>query len=360
MLRSIWRIPGSIPSTEWNRFFGREPGQSLFLSLIYRIFGAENHIAIFALQGVIHLFASFAFSKEWERISSKNAGAMCFFILLLLPSVFHAIFSVYRESFALSLFLLFAAGVLHLIHNPSWKLAAVTGVLLGLLILTYAPFILLPIFLIPVFFALKLPRKHIGLILILCAVVLVPWLSRNYLHKGEICFAGCNRAVLQWYVRAEQAEHIRGMEPLHCLIAEYVTRDWEERSDYCSFNRVWHEKWPEGFHGVEADKEVGRESVQKIFEYFPHYLWFSVFEVLEFHIPYVNGWGFLYNVLASIGIFFVYVGCFSLDLQSMAKGVSLPRCNSSLYHSHFCPYRCNAALSHSDRFLLCSLCFARV
>ena len=47
----------------------------------------------------------------------------------------------------------------------------------------------------------------------------------------------------------------------------------------------------------------------KILHFFSYYLWFSVFEIIEFHLPYVNGWGFAYNALAALSMVILYVGC---------------------------------------------------
>jgi hypothetical protein len=125
-----------------------------------------------------------------------------------------------------------------------------------------------------------------------------------------LCLTGCYRAALQWHVRGEQAEHIGiNFEPARCLIAEYVTRDWTGRSDYCSFNGVWHRKWPAGFVGVPEDAEITREGQAKILANMPSYLWFSLFEVVELHLPYVNGWGRAYNLSAILWTALVYLGC---------------------------------------------------
>jgi hypothetical protein len=114
--------------------------------------------------------------------------------------------------------------------------------------------------------------------------------------------------VLQWYVRGEQSETVHGLEPLKCLYAEYVSRDWTGRDPNCSFNAVWHRKWPQGFVGVEADRAISTEGQAKIRAHFGSYLWFSVFEVIELHLPFVDSWGEPYNVLALLSMLVLYAG----------------------------------------------------
>lgn len=290
-------------------FFGREPGQSVFLAVVYAMFGTENWWGIFAMQGLLYLCAAHLFCREWSVLTNKRTAQITWFLLLTFPAVLHVVFAAIRESVTLSCCLLFLAFTLRLQRTQKWQYAVFAGTALGYLLLTYAPFMLLPIALVPVLWLCNVQWRSIGLLLGTCAVVVSPWLVRNYQHQGQLCFAGCNRSAVFWSVRGQQAEHLRGLEPLRCLWAEYISRDWSERSPYCSFNAVMHRTFPDGITGSEADKALGDIGKQKIMQHPVSYAWFSVFEILELHLPFVNGWGFLYNLLAAVSTCVVYIGC---------------------------------------------------
>jgi hypothetical protein len=69
-----------------------------------------------------------------------------------------------------------------------------------------------------------------------------------------------------------------------------------------------HTQWPTARPLDEHDLAKGVIGKQEILAHPIAYLWFSVFEVLELHLPYVDGWGHLYNVLATIGSALLYIG----------------------------------------------------
>ena len=140
-------------------------------------------------------------------------------------------------------------------------------------------------------------------------MVFAPWMIRNMYWTGKPCPTGCYRNALQWYVRGERSETLRGWEPARCLWSEYMSRNWTGRSPNCSFNAVWHLKWPQGFVGVPEDAIIAKNGQKKIIQYFPFYLWDSLFEVAEFHFPFVGPWGHIYNMLETLALLILYVGC---------------------------------------------------
>ncbi len=295
---------------EGQPFFEREPGMPVFLAGVYSIFGLQNGMAAFLIQALLYLAAVVVFCRVTRPSIGDSATYITAAVLLLSPLIFKVTFSLYRESLALSLFLFVTSALITWIRTRKIQFAALSGALLGCAILVYAPLLLLPIFLLPFFFFLKLKWQHIALFLCAVAIACAPWVVRNIQLQGSPCFTGCYRNVLQWYVRAEQSEQLFGLEPLRCLHAEYISRDWSERSPYCSFNAVWHMKWPEGFVGVPADAEVTKVSQQKILANFPNYLWISLFEIIEFHIPFVGAFGgTTLNLAISLGMLITYIGC---------------------------------------------------
>ncbi len=291
-------------------FFEREPGYSVFLAGVYVAFGVGNYTAAFVVQGLLHVCAMYVFIRSVRPFLSGVAPVLLAVFLLFSPPVFHALFSLTRESLALSLAMFVSASTFTLLRRPSIGWAFLSGALLGALVLVNIPFLLFPVGFAAMLLWWKVPWRLVLLALVTCISVVVPWGLRNLAHRDMLCLTGCYRSALQWYVRGEQAQHIGvGAEPAMCLWAEYVSRDWSDRSPYCSFNGVWHLKWPEGFVGVPEDAQVASDGQAKILTHLPSYLWFSLFEVVELHLPYVNGWGRAYNLAAVIWTAIVYVGC---------------------------------------------------
>lgn len=295
----FYSLDGVHPFTE------REPGQSFFLAAIYAIFGAQNRWGIFFVQGLLHLIASLVFSRQLRKLTSSRAALVTLGFLLFLPSVFHVIFSPNRESLALSLFLLFSSAFLSLLQRDSRRTAAAAGVSLGCLVLTYIPFLFFPLFLLP--FVRKLPWRSTALVVCIPLVMCLAWAARNAFIGDTFQLTGSFRTTVMLYARAEQAELVQGWNPLKCLAAEYVTRDWTGLPPACSTTYLFHLRWPDGTVTGE-ESAIAHDSVQKIFHHPFGYLWFSVFEVIELHLPFVDSWGHTYNQLATLGTFLLYVG----------------------------------------------------
>jgi hypothetical protein len=198
--------------------------------------------------------------------------------------------------------------VLRLVRTQSFQSAACAGIALGALTLTYTTFLLLPVVFFPLVLLVRTPWKYLIILFLAFAAVMSPWAIRNTMQTGSMCLTGCNRAALQWYVRGVQTRDLHGFEPLRCLYSEYISRNWDGRSDACSFNAVMHRKWPDGFKATPEDALAIADGRSLIFSHLPNYLWLTAVEVLELHLPYVNGWGFTYNLLSAIGMILVYAG----------------------------------------------------
>lgn len=296
-------------------FFAREPGMSVFLAGVYSVFGVENRVAIFTIHMVLVLAATLFFASEFRKQAGEPAAGAFLLLMALCPPVYHVIYTPVREALALSLALFVAGCVMKHVRTRDWRYAAMTGVLMGALSLTYTTFLLLPVLLLPTLWFIGVNWKRLLLMLGLMALTMAPWGMRNQRLTGDLCLTGCNRAALQWYVRGVQSEGMTGLEPFRCLWSEYVSRDWTGRSDVCSFNGVMHRRWPDGFKATPEDLAAGEEGIGLIIKHLPNYLWLSFTDIFELHLPYVNGWGFAYNALAALSMFVIYLGMlFSLTL----------------------------------------------
>jgi 4-amino-4-deoxy-L-arabinose transferase-like glycosyltransferase len=300
-------------------FFDREPGMSFFLLPIYTIFGAENGLAIVASQIVVYFLAAWAFCHQLARSHGQRVAGICFLLLLTSGSVFHSIFSAYRECLALVLLLLFSALILANDFKSAWWKTMLAGLLFGALILTYYPFVFFPPVLLFVWWLKKKPLSEAVSIIALCYALVGVWVVRNYSYDGKIRIVDNRRTAIMWYVRGEQAEKVYGLEPFKCLWSEYVSRDWSGRSPACSFNALMNTRWSNGFDLTADYSDVAAEGRAKVLQYFPSYLWFSAVDVIELHIPYVGGgWSSRFNLFAAVTAFILYAG-FIVGLPNLLK-----------------------------------------
>ncbi len=321
-------------------FVEREPGYSVFLAGIFLIFGDYNVFAVFGVQAFLFLLISYLFCRELglfidadvmfaekERLpagksttaaNGQRIAGICFVLLLTCISVFHSIFSAYREGFALILLLAFALFILRTERKPGVGWAVLAGMFLGFSILTYLTFLLFPLFLLPFFWLRHWDWKRSLIVLVVPFIVVAPWFVRNTQLPAAQRTLSSQRMTYVWYVRGEQAERVQGIEPFMCLWAEYISRDWSHRSDACSFNGLKNAEWNSGKSPVD-DAQVAALGQQKIRRHFLNYLWFSIFEVLELHLPFVGGgWSHVYNIAAALSSIILYIGC-ALGLRSFLR-----------------------------------------
>lgn len=293
-------------------FQEREPGYSVFLAAAYAVFGDERTVAVFALHAVLHLCAAWVFCRSFAREAGEDAAALCFLFLLAFPSIFRSIFSVNRESLTLSLMLLSTACAFSLVRSDrAWK-AAVIGLLLGAVGLTYYSLFLWPFALGALLLvSRKTSLRSAALIVLIPLCFLAAWSARNAAYDGKWRVIADFRSTIMWYARGEQAQSLRGTENARCLWAEYISRDWSGRSYACSEAGLYHMRWrATNFQPNGHEAEIAAEGKRKILQYFPWYAWQSLFEVLEFHVPFVGGgWSHGYNVAVSVAQFLLYVGC---------------------------------------------------
>ncbi len=289
-------------------FIEREPLYSAFVAVVYSVFGLWNGIAVFAVQAVLYWLLSLFLSQKLASIFGKRTASIFFFLLLTSPSVLHGIFIVYREAFALLLLLGLSIAILSILERYRLRTAILIGVLLGFLPLAYYSFIFLPLFVLLYLWYRRVPKKALLWMFVLTAAILSFWGFRNQRIDGHFRIIGSDRTTVMLYARGEQAERLHGVEPFLCLWAEYVSRDWTGRSDACSVNSLMHRIWPSDQPSV--DTALAPLALEKIRSHFGWYLWDSLFQILELHLPFVGGgWPFLFNLFAAIGSAIIYVGC---------------------------------------------------
>ena len=324
----FYSVDGEFP------MMGREPGYSLFLGALYTIFGEGNRVAIFLAQAILYLFSVLFFLPEFKKISGERAAVICGFLLLLHPPIFHMAFKVYRESLALSFALIFATFFLRALRTKEWLPIVLSGVSLGVLILTYFSFLLLPVALIPLLLFLRFPLKKGAMMIALPLLILCLWGMRNAAY-GRFQFLTPHRTATVWAMRATQAEEQKFVDPASCLYSEYVTRSWPGMPrESCRAEGFRYGSWISPFPQTDEEfRTLDRESKSRIVAHLPMYLFASVFWFIEYHLPYVNGWGILYNVLSILAELIAYAGIaiFFLRVRTCFRKIHLFFMMTALY-----------------------------
>ena len=297
----LYSLDGQRPYAE------REPGLSIFYAAIYWLFGAQNRFALFAAQLLLYGIAVLWFASQTDLGLETSERKAFVTLMLLLPAVLHTLFLPLRESLTSSLMLVAASLFFSLVRRPAWSLAVALGILWAAICLTYLPFLFFPAGVVLLAMWEKVPWSKACLVALIPALAALGWMGRNQSQTDRFELTSNWRATAIIYARAEQAKQVRGLAPVECLVAEYVTRDWTGLPRACSLNGVINAKWPNRVPTPDDDT-IRRESVATIIAEWPHYLWFSAFEVVEFHLPFVGGRGFLFNVWVSLGTGIVYLG----------------------------------------------------
>lgn len=282
----------------------REPGYSIFLALIYALFGIGNRAAIFIAQALIHAFAVFVFARAAQWSYPRRAVNIASFFLLLSPAIFHMVFFVYRESLALSLFLLSFAGIVSWMHRQSTPKLLLTSLVAGFAVITYLPFLVV----IFAYFLFLLAHKKSAVIVVAFLLFLLPvgsWAMRNLAHEStrDCPMGGCLRSTAALYMRGRQATDFTWQDPLRCLWVEFITRRLDVLPMACDFTVL---------KGVSLEKQhlqsISYEAKTMILSNIPMYVWTSFLWGGKYHFPYVNGWGKMYNVAEAVMTLLVYGG----------------------------------------------------
>lgn len=311
----MYSIDGVVPFTD------REPGQSVFLALVYALAGDGNRLAIYLAQSLLYLGVLLLFSKNVKKLTNARAVQLFVWIGVLFPAVWCVLLFPNREALALVLSMLSVMALMRYSQRPTYCAAGLVGLVLAALILTYIPLLLLPVVFLSAWLVWHLPWRHVPALLVCAWVPIGLWGVRNSQVLDHFCLARCTTQAVVWHVRGVQAEEVTGLEPLKCLWAEYVSRSWVGRSPACSFNAVKNRQWPNGTHADLADLQVAKAGQAKIKAHFVNYLWFSLVDVLEIHLPFVNGWGHTYNLLAALGSGLVYLGILIAGLALLVRKI---------------------------------------
>jgi 4-amino-4-deoxy-L-arabinose transferase-like glycosyltransferase len=286
-------------------YIEREPGYSIFLSLIYRLFGVGNRSAIFLVTASLYLFSVFLFTRELRHHLPPTSVTAVFLIALFFPSVFLSLSLVNREMVTLCLFLLLYSLLLSYRNERTTGKAWAIGLLLGTIVLTYLPFLFFPLIIGWILFLWKVPWRHVVLIVFLPFLFVSAWGMRNQSVSGEFSLTAGERFTGNMYMRAQKAANLQPLEHFSCLYREYLLRDFT--NPFCMTNTI--------LHGLGKDIREGRmtlegaraESRSLLAGNVMGFIIGSVAEVLEFHFPFFDG-NTIYNILALLSYILLYLG----------------------------------------------------
>jgi 4-amino-4-deoxy-L-arabinose transferase-like glycosyltransferase len=180
--------PGSLP---YAPTASRVPVPVLYFALIFRLFGVGYPFPLVAgqwllevLTGILLLFIALEVFGD-KRVAILSAVAWAFYI----PELWMANSRYSEPITALLVACLVYALLLALRTKALWRFA-IAGLIWGLAVLTRPALVILPAFLLPVWFVLLRRNLRFALlagtvVVLLGALVISPWVYRNYTLYGE-------------------------------------------------------------------------------------------------------------------------------------------------------------------------------
>ncbi|MBL7190861.1 glycosyltransferase family 39 protein [bacterium] len=180
----------------------RFPLYPVFLGIIYFLFGYHPHIAFIIqalLGGLTPLLVYFIAKKFFDNKVSLTAAA----IIALYPSYITYSGRLMSENIFLPLLALLILMVLRLKDKFSVSNLIITGVTLGILMLTRGVMVIM-VFLIPLWILIAVKGSFIHKIR--CAavtsaaivIILSPWIVRNYIHFNRLFITSSSGGAVLW------------------------------------------------------------------------------------------------------------------------------------------------------------------
>lgn len=277
----------------------REPGYSFFMASVYFVFGVRNVGAVLLLQSILHAGASLLFFRRIRSAISPFVAYITLAFLLLSPAIYHVVLSPLRESIVLTSFLLLSTYYLRLRQMPSWKNGLVVGICLIPIVLTYFTFIFFPFVLLLVFMIERLPSRYWLPIFLLPLTASLLWATHNYLQGGRFIVTDAHVSSSLLFTKAEKARRFTLIDPFQCLWDEYITHDLDKMSPTCRGKEIPHDP--------VAEKRILGESLRTLL-LSPMTPVLMLAGAIELHLPYVNGWGRIYNILEAMMTAVLYLG----------------------------------------------------
>ncbi len=287
----------------------REPAYPVFIAHIYKIFG-RHYIFVYIMQIFLFSCALILMFKICKEIFGEKVAKYSTFLTAICPTLTNYSVIYYSEIlfiFLLSLTVYFAI-LAKKTENIKWFIAV--GIAMGLVILTKAAMIFSPIFIV-VFFLLGRNKNlniinyiaNIILVVFLIAIILTPWILRNYSLFGIKNLAS-SRAEIILLSRALKTDY--SMEKIKTAylygFSEYLgskffpgaiekSRDFLLDDDHVAY-KMEKDLLGQGYTQKEVSSILKKEAITKIKRHPFKYILqtpFEFFKMLSFmHIPLLN------------------------------------------------------------------------
>lgn len=252
----------------------REPAYPFFLFLNYKIFGMGSGMVIIE-QIILFLLALYLVYLIASKIFSSLVAKMSVLITALVPVFLIYTTDLSSEILALFFVLLSVFLFVESIEKKNLVFPILSGLFLGLLVLTKSIFIFIPVLLIPVYFIAKSKSalKKSLLFILFFLITVSPWLCRNYANFDRIVVA--DRGGMVFYLHAVKSE--RSYSELKdfavsALFGGFFVKiknpDFEirEAAGINAMNKKREELLTQGYSSSEADKIMWQEAKELFFK----------------------------------------------------------------------------------------------
>ena len=286
----------------------REPVYPLFIAFIYKIFGRQ-YLFIYIGQISIFCLSCILIFKIYKELFELKTAKYSAFLTTVCPTLSSYSVIFYSESlfiFLLSLTVYFAI-LAKKTENKKWFIAV--GVTMGLVILTKAVMFFFPIFIV-IFFLLSRNKNlniayiaNIILFIFSIAIILTPWILRNYSLFGIKSLAS-SRAEIILLSRAMKTDY--SLEKIKMAyvygFSEYLgsklfpmaiekSRDFLLDDDHVAY-KMEKELLGQGYTQKEVSSMLRKKAITKIKRHPFKYILqtpFEFFKMMSFmHIPLLN------------------------------------------------------------------------
>lgn len=196
----------------------RLPGYPAFLAAILFLTGG-SFLAVVGLQALMDSISCVLVGILGERVW-RGAGLLCGLLAAVNVNMITYSFFVLNDSLFLFLFLLAIITVFKLMDEPGWRAAVISGALLGLATLVRPVLFYFPLFLVPFLMFSLLWGKRISLLRgagyalvvgVVFAMMVMPWLARNYSLSGRFQLTAQGGEHLSQYVVPFVWQYSRGI-----------------------------------------------------------------------------------------------------------------------------------------------------
>jgi 4-amino-4-deoxy-L-arabinose transferase-like glycosyltransferase len=291
----------------------REPAYPFFLFLNYKIFGIKPNV-IKIEQFILLFLILYLIYKITSQVFSDFVAKIATLITAIVP-----IFPIYAsdlisEIFATSLILLFLWLFIKSLNREKQILfSCLSGLVLGILVLTKSIFIFIPIFLFPLYFIKNisvLSKQHtnklefVRMFIFAIGVLLVisPWIYRNYTHFDKLSVA--DRGGMLFYlhnVKNNFDDQQMKDYTISALLGEYFVKlkNPDYKVEIGEGIQIMNDKKEElmekeGYDFSQTDKIMMKEAKGLFFQNIPRSFFVGFLELVKVNAPMIPKYSIMF------------------------------------------------------------------